>query len=119
MTRFRKGTRAELHAFVTEDNLSELRLERYFEGEWEPVEGRLRREFVELAEGVYWWITPSDQDLIKKLSDGVDGELTATCRSRLVIDLEVFDSAPNDRWVYQDRLGFFKVDGVAHQNLTV
>lgn len=108
MTRFRKGAPTQMHALVAEEGSNTLCLERFFNGEWDRVEGRLDRVDVDLSPGVHWWITPGDQELIDGLSDEFEDELEAACRSRLVIDLEGNGSVLTDTWLYQERLGFFK-----------
>jgi CRISPR-associated endonuclease/helicase Cas3 len=108
MTRFRKGAPTQLHAFVAEDISSDLYLERFFNGEWARAEGRLERVDVKLNAGVHWWITPSDHELLDRLSDEFGDELEANCRSRLAFDLEINNTASVDRWSYEDRLGLFR-----------
>lgn len=108
-TRFRKGPPTRLHALVTDYEEGVLSFERLFNDNWEPVEDEFRRFPVSQNAGVYWWVTPTDQQLLDSISGEEELDVEYQCRSKLTLDLEHGSStALHNRWDYHEILGLFK-----------
>ena len=108
-TRFRKGPPTQLHALVTDYRDGEFSFERLANDDWGAVDDEFTRITVDQKPGIYWWITPTDQQLMETIPEEDDFDIEYYCRTKLTVDLEKVDpTTKRGRLVYHEILGLFR-----------
>lgn len=109
-TRFRKGPPNQLHALVTDHEVGDFRFERFFNDKWEVVQNEFKPIVVDIQPKVHWWITPTDQELLRIITGDDDAvEIEHQCHTRLTLDLQKSDSAAPRHWSYHEVFGIFRL----------